>query len=122
MIEGLRDDVTATVGTAFPTVIETGGETAELLLLSPGVLAVIWFVPSGRLETVIVATPPTIGAVPIGVEPLEKVTGPVTPGGTVSEIVTGVPTIGAVDDTTGIGNTGAALLTVCDKTAEVAKL
>jgi hypothetical protein len=40
-IEGLRDDVTATVGTVFPTVTETGGETAGLLLLSPGVLAVI---------------------------------------------------------------------------------
>jgi hypothetical protein len=74
------------------------------------------------LETVIVATPPTIGAVPIGVEPLEKVTGPVTPVGTVSVIVTGVPTIGSVDDTTGIGNTGVALLTVCEKTAEVAEL
>jgi hypothetical protein len=112
MIEGLRDDVTATVGTAFPTVTETGGETAGLLLLSPGVLAVIWFVPSGRLETVIVATPPTIGAVPIGVEPLEKVTGPETPEGTVSVIVTGVPTIGEVDDTTGIGRTGLSLFTV----------
>jgi len=112
MIEGLRDDVTATVGTAFPTVTETGGETAGLLLLSPGVLAVIWFVPSGRLETVIVATPPTIGAVPIGVEPLEKVTGPETPEGTVSVIETGVPTIGEVDDTTGIGRTGLSLFTV----------
>lgn len=112
MIDGLRDDVTATVGTAFPTVTETGGETAGLLLLSPGVLAVIWFVPSGRLETVIVATPPTIGAVPIGVEPLEKVTGPETPEGTVSVIVTGVPTIGEVDDTTGIGRIGLSLFTV----------
>jgi hypothetical protein len=90
-IEGLRDDVTATVGAVFPTVTETGGEIAGLLLASPGVLAVIWSVPSGRLDTVIVATPPTIGAVPIGVEPLEKVTGPDTPVGTVSVIVTGVP-------------------------------
>ena len=121
-IEGLRDDVTATVGAVFPTVTETGGETAGLLLLSPGVLAVIWFVPSGRLETVIVATPPMIGALPIGVEPLEKVTGPETPVGTVSVIVTGVFTIGSVDDTTGIGNTGVALLTVCKRTVEVAEL
>ena len=41
-----------------------------------------------------VATPPTIGAVPIGVEPLEKVTGPDTPGGTVSVIVTGAANSG----------------------------
>lgn len=71
---------------------------------------------------VIVAIPPTIGAVPIGVVPLENVTGPETPGGTVSVIVTGVPTIGSVDETTGIGNTGVALLTVCDRTTEVAEL
>lgn len=70
----------------------------------------------------IVATPPTIGAVPIGVEPFEKVTGPETPGGTVSVIVTGVPTTGSVDETTGIGSTGVALLTVCESGAEVAGL
>jgi hypothetical protein len=86
------------------------------------VLAVIGSVPSGRLLTVIVATPPTIGAVPIGVEPLEKVTGPDTPGGTVSVIVTGVPTTGLVDDGTGIGSTGVALLTVCERGAETAAL
>jgi hypothetical protein len=91
MVEGLSDDATVTVGAAFATVTETAGEVAGLLLASPGVLAVIWLVPSGRLVTVMVATPPTIGAVPIGVEPLEKVTGPDTPGGTVSVIVTGVP-------------------------------
>jgi hypothetical protein len=118
----LRDDVTDTVGADFPTVTETGGEVAGLLLLSPGVLAVIWLVPSGRLLTVIVATPPMIGAVPIGVEPLEKVTGPVTPGGTVSVIVTGVPTTGVGDDTTGMGSTGVILLTVCERGAETAEL
>jgi hypothetical protein len=73
---------------------------------------VIGSVPRGRLLTVIVATPPMIGAVPIGVEPSEKVTGPDTPGGTVSVIVTGVPTTGLVDDGTGIGNTGVSLFTV----------
>ena len=121
-IEGLRDEITVTVGAVFTTVTETGGETAGLLFESPGVLAVIWSVPSGRFDTVIVATPPTIGALPIGVEPLEKVTGPDTPGGTVSVIVTGVPTVGSVDDTTGIGSTGVALLTVCESGAEVAAL
>ena len=69
-IEGLRDDVTTTVGAALPTVTTTGGEMAGLLLASPGVLAVIGSVPSGKV-TVMVATPPMIGAVPIGVEPFE---------------------------------------------------
>ena len=121
MIEGLSDDVTATVGAAFTTVTTTGGEVAGLLLESPGVLAVIVSVPSGRV-TVIVATPPTIGAVPIGVEPSEKVTGPDTPGGTVSVIVTGVPAVGLFVDTTGAGSTGVSLLTVCERGAEVAEL
>jgi hypothetical protein len=89
--DGLRDDVTATVGDALVTVTVTEGEVAGLLLESPGVLAVIGSVPSGRLVTVMVATPPTIGAVPIGTPPLENVTGPDTPGGTVSVIVTGLP-------------------------------
>jgi hypothetical protein len=43
---------------------------------------------------------------------LENVTGPVTPGGTVSVIVTGAPRVGLVDDTTGMGSTGVSLLTV----------
>jgi hypothetical protein len=110
--EGLSEDVTATVGAVFTTVTETGGEVAGLLLASPGVLAVIGSVPRGRLLTVIVATPPMIGAVPIGVEPSEKVTGPETPGGTVSVMVTGVPTTGLVDEGTGMGNTGVSLFTV----------
>jgi hypothetical protein len=120
-IEGLRDDVTATVGAAFTTVTITGGEVAGLLLESPGVLAVIGSVPSGRF-TVMVATPPMIGAVPIVVEPSEKVTGPDTPGGTVSVIVTGVPAVGLFVDTTGVGNTGVSLLTVCERGAEVTEL
>jgi hypothetical protein len=122
MIEGLRDDVTVTVGAVFTTVTITGGEVAGLLLLSPGVLAVIGSVPSGRLGTVMVAIPPTIGAVPMGVEPSEKVTGPDTPGGTVSVIVTGVPTVGLFVDTTGVGSVGVSLLTVCERGAEVAEL
>jgi hypothetical protein len=121
-VEGLTDDVTATVGAILTTVTETGGETAGLLLVSPGVLAVIWSVPSGRLLTVMVATPPMIGALPIGVDPLEKVTGPETPGGTVSVIVTGLPRVGLFVDTTGIGSTGVALLTVCERGAETAGL
>lgn len=91
-------------------------------MASPGVLAVIGSVPSGRLVIVMVATPPTIGAVPIGVEPLEKVTGPETPGGTVSVIVTGLPTVGLVVDTTGMGSTGVSLLTVCERVAEIPAL
>ena len=122
MIDGLSEDVTVTVGAAFTTVTMTEGEVAGLLFASPGVLAVIGSVPSGRLVTVIVATPPTIGAVPIGVEPSENVTGPDTPGGTVSVIVTGVPAVGLFVDTTGAGNTGVSLLTVCERGAEVAEL
>jgi hypothetical protein len=121
MIEGLSDDVTTTVGAPLTTVTTTGGETAGLLLASPGVLAVIGSVPSGKV-TVMVATPPIIGAVPIGVEPSEKVTGPDTPGGTVSVIVTGVPAVGLFVDTTGTGSTGVSLLTVCESGPEVAEL
>jgi hypothetical protein len=122
MIDGLSEDVTVTVGAALTTVTMTGGEVAGLLFASPGVLAVIGSVPSGRFVTVIVATPPTIGAVPIGVEPFEKVTGPDTPGGTVSVIVTGVPAVGLFVDTTGAGSVGVSLLTVCERGAEAAEL
>jgi len=79
-------------------------------------------VPSGSVLTVIVAVPPTIVAVPIVVPPLENVTGPETPGGTVSVIVTGVPTTGLVDEGTGIGNTGVAFFTVCESVEELAAL
>ena len=120
-IEGFSDDVTATVGAVLTTVTETEGEVAGLLLASPGVLAVIGSVPSGRLDIVIVATPPTTGAVPIGVEPFENVTGPETPGGTFSVIVTGVPTTGLVEETIGIGSVGVALLTTWDSGAETAE-
>ena len=89
--EGLTDDVRLTVGVPLLTVSFVAGDVAELLIESPGVLAVIGSVPTGRLDTVIVATPPEIGAVPIGVPPFENVTGPETPLGTVSEIVTVCP-------------------------------
>lgn len=109
-------------GVVFVTVTEVAGEVAALLLASAGVLAVIESVPTGRFEIVMVATPPTIGAVPIGVEPLEKVTGPVTPGGTVSEIVSELPTVDVVAETAGGGSDGDALLTVCVKGPELAAL
>jgi hypothetical protein len=122
MIDGLRDDVTATVGTGLDTVTTVAPEVAGLLFASPEVVAVIGSVPIGNEGMVIVATPPTIGAVPIGVEPSEKVTVPVTPGGTVSVIVTGVFGGGVEEETTGGGITGVALLTTWVRGAEVAGL
>jgi len=91
-----------------------------LLFASPDVVAVIGFVPIGSEGTVIVAVPPTIGAVPIVVPPSENVTVPVTPGGTVSVIVSGVfgGTFGF--ETTGGGITGVALLTTCVSGPDVA--
>lgn len=107
-------------GAAAVTVTVVGVDVAGLLFASPEVVAVIGSVPTGKDGTVMVATPPTIGAVPIGVVPLENVTVPVTPGGTVSVIVSGVfaGVLGA--ETTGGGMTGVALLTICDSGAEVA--
>jgi hypothetical protein len=118
-----EDTIGATrTGVAGVTVTIVDGEVAGLLFASPEVVAVMGSAPMGRFETVIVATPLTMGAVPIGVVPLEKVTVPVTPGGTVSEIVTGVLTTGLDDETTGGGITGVALLTVWVRGAEVAAL
>ena len=70
----------------------------------------------------IVATPPTIGAVPNGFDPLENVTVPVTPGGTVSVIVSGVLVGTLGEETTGGGRTGVTLLTTCVSGAELAEL
>ena len=70
----------------------------------------------------IVATPPTIGAEPRGFEPLENVTVPVTPGGTVSVIVSDVLGGKFGEETTGGGRTGVALLTICIRGAELAGL
>jgi len=109
-------------GTGCVTVTIVGAEVAGLLFASPEVVAVIGSVPTGRLETVIVATPPTMGAVPIGVEPSENVTVPVTPGGTVSVIVSGVFTGVVGAETTGGGITGVALLTIWVRGTEAAGL
>jgi hypothetical protein len=107
-------------GVACVTVTIVGADVAGLLFASPEVVAVMGSVPTGKDGTVIVATPPTMGAVPIGVVPLENVTVPVTPGGTVSVIVSGVfaGVLGA--ETTGGGITGVALLTIWERGAEVA--
>src|ERR1700674_1780873 len=114
-----EDTIGATrTGVTGVTVTIVAGEVAGLLFASPDVVAVIGSVPTGRLETVIVATPPRMGAVPIGVVPLENVTVPVTPGGTVSVIVTGVFGGGLEDETTGGGMTGVALLTIWLRGAE----
>jgi hypothetical protein len=104
------------------TVTIVAPDVTGLLLVSPDVVAVIGSVPIGKEGTVIVATPPTIGAVPIGVEPLENVTVPVTPGGTVSVIVTGVLGGGVEEETTGGGMTGVALFTIWVRGTEVAGL
>lgn len=121
---GLFDDTMGATRTGVPcvTVTMVGVEVAGLLFVSPDVVAMMGSVPTGKLETVIVATPPTMGAVPIGVVPFENVTVPVTPGGTVSVIVTGVFEGGFDDETTGGGMTGEALLTIWVRGTEVAGL
>ncbi len=110
---GLLEDTVGATRTGFTaeTVTLVGAEVAGLLFESPDVVAVMGFVPTGKLGTVIVAVPPTMGAVPIGLFPFEKVTVPVTPGGTVSVIVTGVFGVGLFGVATGGGITGVALLT-----------
>jgi hypothetical protein len=110
------------MGVVGATVTIVADEVAELLFASPEVVAVIGSVPIGNEGTVIVATPPTMGAEPIGVVPLENVTVPVTPGGSVSVIVTGVFGGGLDEETTGGGMTGVALLTIWLRGAEVAGL
>lgn len=118
-----EDTIGATrTGTAGVTVTIVGAEVAGLLFGSPDVVAVMGSTPTGKVETVIVATPPTIGADPIGVVPLENVTVPVTPGGTVSVIVTGVFAGGLDDETTGGGMTGVAFWTTWVSGTEVAGL
>jgi hypothetical protein len=121
---GLFDDTIGATRTGVPgvTVTIVAPEVAGLLFASPEVVAVMGSVPTGREGTVIVATPFTMGAVPIGVVPSENVTVPVTPGGTVSVIVTGVLGGGLDEETTGGGITGVALLTTWASGAEVAEL
>jgi hypothetical protein len=57
-------------GVIFITVTKVAGEVAALLLASAGVLAVMESVPSVTRVIVTLATPFTIGAVPMTVEPL----------------------------------------------------
>jgi hypothetical protein len=110
--DGFADEMSVTVGVVLPTVTIVAGEVAGLLFASPGVLAVIGWLPIPSEGTVSVAVPFTIGAVPRTVLPSEKVTGPETPGGTCSVIVTGVPGAGFALETVGGGNVGVFLLTV----------
>jgi hypothetical protein len=121
---GLFEDTVGATSTGFNgvTVTIVAPEVAGLLFASPEVVAVMGFVPSGREGTVIVAVPLTMVPVPIGVVPLENVTVPVTPGGTVSVIVTGVFGGGVEEETTGGGMTGVALLTIWVRGTEVAAL
>jgi hypothetical protein len=116
----LEDTIGATSVGAIVTVTMVAGEVAGLSFASPDVVAVIESVPTGSEGTVIVATPPTIVAVPSVVDPLENVTVPVTPDGTVSVIVSGVFVGKLEDETTGGGKTGVALLTIWLSGAEVA--
>jgi hypothetical protein len=118
---GLLEDTIGATRTGVPgvTVTIVADDVAGLLFASPDVVAVIGSLPTGKEGTVIVATPPTIGAVPMGVPPLENVTVPVIPGGTVSVIVTGVLGGGLEDETTGGGMTGVALLTIWLRGADV---
>ena len=115
-----EDTIGATrTGVVGATVTIVAAEVAGLLFASPDVVAVMGSVPTGKEGTVIVATPFTMGAVPSGVVPFENVTVPVTPGGTVSVIVTGVFGGGLEEETTGGGMTGVALLTTWLRGAEV---
>jgi hypothetical protein len=107
-------------GIGWVTVTIVADEVAGLLFASPEVVAVMGSIPTGKLETVIVATPFTIGAVPIGAVPLENVTVPVIPGGTVSVMVSGVFTGVLGAETTGGGMIGVALLTIWVRGTEVA--
>ena len=82
MTDGLRDDVTVTVGAVFATVTTVGAEGAGLLFVSPEVVAVMGSVPTGRVEVTSVAVllrplPGVRMAVPIVVVPSKKATEPV---------------------------------------------
>jgi hypothetical protein len=110
---GLFEETMGATRTGVPgvTVTIVADEVAGLLFASPDVVAVMGSAPTGKEGTVIVATPPTMGAVSSGVVPFENVTVPVTPGGTVSVMVTGVFGGGLEEETAGGGMTGVALLT-----------
>jgi hypothetical protein len=118
----LETDGGGSTGVVLPTVTLVAGEVAALLVVVSATEAVIGLEPIGRLGTVMVAVPLTTGTVPIGVVPFEKVTGPVTPGGTVSVIVTGVFGVGLELETDGGGSTGVVFVMVMTVTGEVAGL
>src|SRR3954466_12404206 len=64
---GLFEDTIGATRTGVPgvTVTIVADDVAGLLFASPDVVAVIGSLPTGKEGTVIVATPPTIGAVPM---------------------------------------------------------
>src|SRR5271170_7450536 len=109
-------------GVALTMVTVVAGEVAALLLESAGVDAVMDSVPAGCGGMVRVATPPMMGAVPRTVAPLEKVTGPVTPGGTCSVMVMEVTVLVLEGLAPGGGRTGEFLLTVWVRGNEVEAL
>ena len=85
-------------------------------------VTVMGSVPIGKEGTVSVAWPLMTGAVPRRVGPSKKETGPVTPGGMGSVIVTGVFGGGLFEETIGATRTGVAGVTVTIVGAEVAGL
>ena len=115
---GLVDEVRVTTEAVLPTVTRVGGDVAGLSFASPEVAAVMESTPSGSDGTVRVATPATIDAVPSGVVPSEKVTVPVTPAGTFSVMVSGVPMGRLADETIGGGRIGVILPTIWVRLAE----
>jgi hypothetical protein len=68
--DGFTDEANETVAASFPTVTCVGGEVSVPLVAVFVAVTVIVSVPTGRDDTVKVAEPPTIGAVPIAVPPL----------------------------------------------------
>jgi len=110
-VEGLSDDVRATAGDAFVTfcVVEP---VAGLLFESPGYVAVMGSLPTGKTVVVIVTVPVVelTGPLPSVAPPLVTVTVPVVPGGKVVVIATGLPKTLGPDVVTEI--VGVALLTV----------
>ena len=99
--DGLVDDIRVTLEANLPTVTIVGGDMAGLSFASPEVAAVMESIPSGSDGTIRVATPLTMVAEPRTVVPLENVTVPVTPAGTVSVMVSGVSIGRLGTDTTG---------------------
>src|SRR5258708_5686559 len=89
-LEGFAEVVTVMVGVALFTVW-VSVPVAELLLPSPLYVAVMGSLPAGSEDVVAVAAPPVSVDVPNAVLPLENVTVPVTPFGSVAVKVTDCP-------------------------------